>query len=99
MAEKIIDFEEALDRVQEDRELLFELFDIFEQDFKKKRVEIGQHLKDKDTEMVRNIAHSLKGAAGNISAHFIYESCLFIEKQASEENLDGLFEKLLERVT
>jgi len=92
--QKVIDIEDALDRVQDDKELLFELFDIFEADFVVKRKELEQCLKNNNAEMVRNIAHSVKGASGNISAKCIHEICLFIEQQASEGNLTGLLEKL-----
>ncbi len=46
--------------------------------------------------MVRNIAHSLKGAAGNISAKRVHAICLFIEQTASEEAVDGIQKKLTE---
>ena len=96
MEEKIIDLEDVLDRVQDDMELLLELFDIFEGDFEIKRKEFDQCLSDGNMEMVKNIAHSLKGAAGNISAKRIHGICYFIEKQASEEKKDGIAEKFLE---
>ncbi len=96
MERKVIDLEDALERVQDDKSLLLELFDIFEQDFKVKRKEIDQYLLENNAEMVRNLAHSLKGAAGNISANYIYDICLGMEQQATEEKLDGLSDKLPE---
>ena len=96
MQEKIIDLEDALDRVQDDKELLLELFDIFEKDFKVKRKELEKSLSDGDVETVRNISHSLKGASGNISAVRIQALCFFIEKTSSENILDGIEERLPE---
>lgn len=96
MRKKIIDLEDALDRVQDDKELLLELFDIFEQDFKLKRKELEKSLLSKDVENVRNIAHSIKGASGNISAHRIQEVCLFIEKEIAEDTVDLIKEKIPE---
>jgi len=96
MKEEIIDLPDVLDRVQNDKELLLELFDIFEEDFKGKRKEMGRCLIEKDAEMMRNVAHSVKGAAGNISAKRIYTICLFIEKEAAAGHLTGLSEKLKE---
>jgi HPt (histidine-containing phosphotransfer) domain-containing protein len=96
MEEKVIDLSDVLDRVQDDKELLLELFDIFEEDFKTKRKEMDHYLTDKNAEMLRNIAHSLKGASGNISAKRIYAICLFIEKEAASVRLDGIAGKLKE---
>jgi HPt (histidine-containing phosphotransfer) domain-containing protein len=94
MDKKVIDLEDALDRVQQDMELLLELFDIFEEDFKVKRKDIEKYLKEKNAEMIRNIAHSLKGASGNISAKTISGICLDMEKESSDGKLDGISEKL-----
>lgn len=96
MEEKIIDFDDALDRVQDDKELLFELFDIFEQDFQVKRKDLEKAIASKDVEAVQNLAHSLKGASANISAHRIQALCLFMEKTASEGSLEGIEERLPE---
>jgi len=96
MGSQIIDLEDALDRVQDDKELLFELFDIFENDFKVKRKELDKSLAQQDIESLRNLSHSLKGAAGNISAMCIHEICFFLEKEASENRFDSFPEKLKE---
>lgn len=94
MDDQVIDFEDAIDRVQDDQELLFELFDIFEEDFQTKRRELEKFLQDGNTEMVRNIAHSLKGASGNISARQINAICTQMEKDASENRIDGMASQL-----
>jgi len=96
MDEKIIDLADVLDRVQDDSELLLELFDIFEEDFQGKRKELDRYLSEENAEMVRNIAHSLKGAAGNISAKRLYAVCLFIEKEAADGRLAQVPEKFKE---
>lgn len=96
MEDRIIDLEDALDRVQDDKELLLELFDIFEADFRVKRKELDKYLKEKNTEMVRNIAHSVKGASGNISAQRIRNLCLLMEESASKGNLDPVPEALIQ---
>jgi len=94
MDDQVIDFQDALDRVQDDQQLLFELFDIFEEDFQIKRRELEKYLRDGNAEMIRNIAHSLKGASGNISARQINAICARMEKDASEERLDGISQQL-----
>ncbi len=68
MSEQVIDLDEFLERVQEDKELLLELLDIFQDDFATKRKMLGEAVESNDLEQIKNISHSLKGASGNISA-------------------------------
>ena len=42
MSEEIIDLKDVMERVQGDRELLCELFDIYQEDFIKKRQALGE---------------------------------------------------------
>ncbi|MBF0384848.1 MAG: Hpt domain-containing protein [Candidatus Omnitrophica bacterium] len=68
MNDKVLHLKEFLERVQGDRELLLELFDIYIEDYGVKRKKLEEAIRDENFEEVRNIAHSLKGASGNISA-------------------------------
>ena len=86
MADEAIDLKEALERVQDDHELLLELFDIFEEDFAEKRININQVVAAKNFEGLRDIAHSMKGASSNISAKKIYEFLRQLEHAAVEGN-------------
>lgn len=90
MNKSIIDLQEALERVQDDKELLCELFDIFEEDFLLKRKGLAEAVLKKDILTFRNIAHALKGASGNISAKIIRESFAHLEKMGEEGNLGGV---------
>jgi len=94
MSEEVIDLPEFLERVQDDKELLLELLDIFSADFKEKRVGLEAAIKSKNSEEVRNIAHSLKGATGNISAKPMRESFSLIEEKARGNDLSGMEEQL-----
>lgn len=80
MQKDAMDLNEVLERVQEDWELLLELLDIFEQDFAVKRQTLGEMLHQKNFDKIRDIAHSLKGAAGNISAKPLFQSFYQLEK-------------------
>lgn len=90
----VLDIEDALDRVQDDIALLLELFDIFQEDFKVKLPQLEAACKCFQAEDIRNLAHSIKGASGNISARQIYQTCLTIEKKGAEGDVNGL-EKLV----
>ena len=87
MDKNILDLKDVLERVQDDWELLMELLDIFAEDYAEKRETLHGRLEENNSEEVRNIAHSIKGAAGNISARAIHATCERIEKFAEEGNL------------
>jgi len=93
MNENVLDLNEFLQRVQEDKELLVELLDIFSEDFAGKRKSLGEAVTQEDYEQVRNIAHSLKGASGNISAKNLREIFMKVEdmgKRGEFQNIEQL---------
>lgn len=89
MSDEIIDLEEFLERVQDDKELLCELFDIFMEDYVEKRKSLEEAIGKNDFEGVRNIAHSLKGASGNISAKPLREIFMNLEDEAKGSNISN----------
>ena len=80
MNEQTLDLNEFLERVQDDKELLLELLDIFVNDYKEKSRLLNQAISQKDIEQVKGIAHSLKGAYGNISAKSMRKSLIIFEE-------------------
>lgn len=85
-----IDIKDALERVQDDVELLIELFEIFQEDFEMKLDILTAAVDGGDVEKVREIAHGLKGATGNISAVHMHQNCKEIEAMAKDGSLDGV---------
>jgi HPt (histidine-containing phosphotransfer) domain-containing protein len=104
MSDEIIDLKDVLDRVQQDKELLNELFDIYQEDFVIKRKALGDAIAANDIVKIKEIAHSMKGSSGNISAKPLHAACLKLEMLAKEgktdgmqevaSNIDGYFEKV-----
>ena len=94
MSEDVLDWQELLDRVQEDKDLALELFDIFIEDYKTKRQNLTGALEKQNFDEVRSIAHSLKGASGNISAKALRQSFLKLEEMAKANSLKGKDELL-----
>lgn len=90
MEEKVIDLDEVLERVQDDKELLLELFEIFSQDYSQKIQKLKTAIAEKNFEMIKDLIHSIKGAAGNISAKAIHATCMIIEHLARDENLPAI---------
>ena len=87
MIDEIFDLDELMERVQEDKELLVELLDIFVDDFAKKRKLLEQALADDDIEQIKGIAHSLKGASGNISAKILRANFIKLEEVIANKGL------------
>jgi len=92
MSEEIIDLKDVLERVQDDKELLAELFDIYQEDFVIKRKALGDAIAAKDIAKIKEIAHSMKGSSGNISAKPLHAACLQLEVLAKEGKTDGMQE-------
>lgn len=90
MSEKVIDLEEVLERVQEDKELLLELFDIFSSDYMSKMQNLKTAITEKNFEVIKDVIHSIKGASGNISAKALHASCVNIEHLAVGKDLPGI---------
>lgn len=92
MSEDIIDLKDALERVQGDKELLAELFDIYQDDFVVKRRALGEAITAGNITKIKEVAHSMKGASGNISAKPVHAACLKLEGLAKDGKTDGMQE-------
>ena len=86
----IIDLPEVLERVQNDKGLLLELFDIFEDDFNKKRQTLGAAIAAGDFDKIKEAAHSIKGASGNLSAKSMHAACVQFEQLAKSNSTAGM---------
>ena len=95
MNNDIIDIKEVMDRVQEDRELLIELVQIFSDDYAQKKKMLDDAVAQNDFDQVRNIAHGLRGASGNISAKKLRSSFTDLEQMAKSKDLSKAKEMLL----
>ncbi len=107
MAENVIDLKEFLERVQDDKELLLELLDIYQEDFVEKRRALGEAADKKDIEQIKSVAHSMKGSSGNVSAKALHALCLRIEQAAKAgdpnigpllSEMDQLFSRVKENI-
>ena len=90
----VIDLKDALQRVQDDKELLAELFDIFWEDFPGKRNTIWAAMEKGDSVTFQQISHGLKGATGNISARKMHENCIELDHMGKDGKLEGARAKL-----
>ena len=89
MSDELFDLNEFKERVQDDTELLLELLDIFCADYELKRQSLQQAIDKGDCDEVKSVAHSLKGASGNISAKSMREIFVQIEEAAKAGDVSG----------
>ncbi len=92
--EPVVDMDEVLERVEGDRDLLAELFDIFLEDFRSKRAAFEGLLAAGSFPELKDAAHSLKGASGNISAKRVFAACLRLEQASGGGDADAVGEAL-----
>lgn len=108
MSEEILDIHEFLERIQNDRELLWELLDIFVQDFREKKGLLSEAFEKNDSSQVWKLSHALKGSSANISARQLCGVLRELEKMGKNDHLAGAdqlladmdkkFEALLARI-
>jgi len=90
MSEKTLDVEDFMERVQGDKELFFELLNIFISDFHPKRKSLEEAITNKDHQGVEHTAHFLKGSCGNISAGPLKNIFHELEQKGKSNDLQGL---------
>jgi len=67
------DFSVLSERLMNDEDMVKEVISVFLEDTPKEIVSLRDALSLKDAEKVRNVAHSVKGAAGSIGASSLQE--------------------------
>jgi len=93
MKEEILDLKDLLERVMDDKELVLELLDDFENDYLNNGVLLKDAIEQKDFLKIKGMAHRIKGAAGNISVKSMHNTCTLIENMAERgEQLDIISE-------
>ncbi len=84
----VFDAAAALERVDDDRELLVEILELFREQAVASRAQIEDALARRDGPALERAAHSLKGAASNISAEQVREAGLRLEHAGREGDWD-----------
>jgi HPt (histidine-containing phosphotransfer) domain-containing protein len=87
MSSKPIDLPSALERVDNDKEFLDSLLDMFQEDFAEKSGLLQAAVSAKDFRAIGEIGHSLKGASANLSLLPLQEACFRMEKAGREQDI------------
>ncbi len=83
---EVFNWDELVDRLGGDMDLSWEVLLDFVAELPQRLEEIEKALDGGDMAITKRLAHSLKGAAANISAHRLSEAALVLEQAAAREN-------------
>ena len=84
-----IDRVSLLERVEGDQELLSEMIHIFQDDAPNLLTAMGDALQSGDMAVLERSAHSLKGAASNLSAKSTAAAALQLENDAKNKDVES----------
>ena len=85
---------EALERVAGNRELYLKLLDEFQVQFADTAATMRQLLARSDLEGMATLAHTVKGAAGNLGAHNLNQAAQSLEKMIKTEDRPAIMRQL-----
>ena len=86
----IFDVDSLMERISGDREFFEELVKLFIEDTPKHFESIKNAYKGKDVEKIQQIAHTIKGSAGNFGASSLQKVALSLEQTAQAGNLSRI---------
>ncbi len=86
----ILDLSELLNRVENDREFLAELINIFKAEFPAHIEQLNKAIRAEDANQIERESHTLKGMLLNLSATQSAAGAGALEKLGREKNLTGL---------
>jgi HPt (histidine-containing phosphotransfer) domain-containing protein len=83
----IIDSEELLEELEDDRELLAQMFQIFEQDAGGRMSRIRDAIASGNSAVLMEEAHALKGGVGNFFAMSVFDTAYKLEIMGRDNEL------------
>jgi HPt (histidine-containing phosphotransfer) domain-containing protein len=81
-----IDLESALDRTGNDEEFLYELINIYVDDYEEKKQQLKTAIEQENNSQIQEIGHSLKGSSANLSLTYMQAASLEMEMAGREKN-------------
>ncbi len=82
-----IDFDSALERTGGDKDFLYELIDMYIEDFIPKYDKLKTAIKEEDFRAIQETGHYLKGSAANLSLIFLKEAALQMELAGEDKDI------------
>lgn len=88
MEQNLLDLDKLLERMEDDRELIREIFDVFVEEVPSRRGKFEKALAASDASTMVLLAHSLKGASGTLHAEPLRQACYELEHAARAGDLE-----------
>jgi PAS domain S-box-containing protein len=89
MKDSVFDRAELLDRVGGDEEIADEIIQIFLDEYEKQSAALTEAVATGNADRLREVAHSLKGASGNVSAHALARAARALEDTGRSGQMDN----------
>jgi len=89
MAEALIDFENAMERLGDDKEFLIELLNELIEQVNSSQDSLKAAVEEKNYDELRFVAHGLKGAAANLDVSRMARIFKSLEDMGAQNNTDG----------
>jgi HPt (histidine-containing phosphotransfer) domain-containing protein len=90
-----IDIPSALERIGGDESFLFDLVNIYVEDFIAKYEKLRKAVKEEDFETIKDVGHNLKGSSANLSLPLLQEISYQIETAGRDRDLDKSRKQLM----
>jgi HPt (histidine-containing phosphotransfer) domain-containing protein len=93
MGDSILKLDSVLQRMENDRELVREIFEVFIEEAPVRAERFKAALAASDMDAVMRLAHALKGASGTLTAEPLRQACYDLEHAAragEKEKVDAL---------
>lgn len=84
----LIDKEGGIRRVGGDADLYQELMEMFFDQSNQQIEELNDAIEKKETQSIKHLAHSIKGAASNLGVLLVQESAHVLEKNGNENKMN-----------
>lgn len=80
----VLDMEKLLERMEDDVELIAEVFEVFISEVPQRHTKFVAAVADADFKQLSCLAHALKGASGTLQAESLRQACADLERTARE---------------
>jgi two-component system sensor histidine kinase/response regulator len=88
--DEVLDKDEVMERVDGDTELLMEIMDLFISDYPRLMLNIKNAIAQKDSKVLEQNAHALKGSVGNFSANSVFDIALSLEVMGRNNDMSNV---------
>jgi len=90
-----IDLSSALERIGGDESFLYDLINIYTEDFSEKYSRLQQAVENEDFETIRELGHNLKGSSANLSLIHLQKVSYDLEESGKDRDLEKAQKSLL----